>query len=760
MKKLMLGFLALALAITSCNKYANDFSALKDQINALSLKVDGVVALQTQLATSMTQVSALQTAVAALPNSASIAALSTGLATANTNITAVQTALTALATTGTATKTVVDGLKTDLTALAATVGTNNTALTAKIVAAQASLDALTTFTGTLATQAVVNALTVKVDAAQAGINTLLAAAAVYAGNISITTDNEVDFIAPSFASLGMINGNLTVNTTAISAGKIAKLNGILNNLVGAFGPTTISVTTTALKPLSFNNLAAITGNLTVIGGNLSSVSTVVFPLLTSVTGNMSLALDGPYNYTSTIAVGGNLGLTPFTTTGSTITGTTAVSLPNWTVVGTVNAGTIALPLATSIVMPIGVATSVTAAIATSVTLIGDIPAGLNVDAPLATAININAATAAGNIAIGGVNPSTIVGTVSLPFLTTIGANTLSVASTNKATTFAAPMLVTASAVIANFGTGAGTVDLSKIATSTVTVTGPISLTLPLSVSGQITSTTAKTVTLPLHRGALAPALAAVETLTMGNLDNPINLASYTTLKVASITGKTATASVTTATGAPALTTLTLIGPMVSAIVSNNALLTLLNTSGVINSVTIDMNLILAGVTLAHTHATGGNGSILTVTNNAVLASLTTSTDFMASLTVTGNPLLAVANFASYVTKTFVGNPTITIGTNKFTAAYTNAVAIIPATPTTAIVPYVETTITSPELHSLKAYVALYTAPVLLVNLDIVKIGTGTATTLDVKMSADAARLPVFTAPGLGITTKAEFALVQ
>ena len=42
MKKLFLGVMMVALIITSCNKYANDFQALKDQIAALATQVTGV----------------------------------------------------------------------------------------------------------------------------------------------------------------------------------------------------------------------------------------------------------------------------------------------------------------------------------------------------------------------------------------------------------------------------------------------------------------------------------------------------------------------------------------------------------------------------------------------------------------------------------------------------------------------------------------------------------------------------------------------
>ena len=744
----MLGFLALALVFTSCNKYANDFSALKDQITALDVKVNGVVALQSQLTATTAQVTALQTAVAALPTSASIAALSTGLATANTNIAAAQTALTALATSGTATKAVVDGLKTDLTALAATVAANNTALntkvdanntaavaantaaiaanaalSTKITAAQASLDAITVFESTLATQAVVNALTVKVDAAQAGINTLLAAAAVFQGAVSINSDNLVDFFAPLFASLGMVQGNVTIDATTISAGKIAKLNSILNNLVAVFAGD-LSVTSTSAKLLTLNNLSSVTGNLTVVGGNLSSVSTIVFPVLTNVTGNLILNLDGAYSYTSTLTIGGNLTLTDKATAAG-VTGTLGVSIPNWVVTGTISdgvaAGTPTFAAATGINMPTGTSTSITANAATSVAITGNVPATFTLNANNAATVTLGRATAAtaltvsatkaassvtvttpgvtGNLAITGSATST----VSLPTLVTVGGTT-----GITAVTVTAPALVTL--------TGA----------ATFTSTTPLSLPALTTATGGITAATATAVTLPVAVNPGASSFAAAKDLTIksiasANLTAAIlenititeSAAVFSTtsavLKTISVTGKAATANSVTYSGAAgtALTTATFGGTLaavsVTGLGTTGDKLTSLTTSGVINSFTLDNSDVITSVSLGHTHLVGGTGSVLVIVNNAKLASLTTSTDKMDILRVSNNALLAVADFSSY--HTVISGPIteLTVYNNKLGGAYTKPTA---ATLTT---PAIQATITSAALATLKPVLALQVA---------------------------------------------------
>jgi hypothetical protein len=135
------------------------------------------------------------------------------------------------------------------------------------------------------------------------------------------------------------------------------------------------------------------------------------------------------------------------------------------------------------------------------------------------------------------------------------------------------------------------------------------------------------------------------------------------------------------------------------------------------------------------------------------------------------------NLASYVTKLLAapGAATvINISANKLSGSYTNAVAITPTTP------YVETTITSADLSTLKAFVAAHTAALpaltMAIDLDLVKIGAGAATLLSVKMFADTdAKLAYVIAPAgtmgvddagvwpavtAGINQKVEMARVQ
>ncbi|MFA5819471.1 MAG: hypothetical protein WC854_09355 [Bacteroidales bacterium] len=730
MKKLLLGVIAFALIITSCNKYEDDFKDLNAKIDALKAQVAGVAALQTGLIAAQAQLTALSAAVAALPNpTASIATLGTNLAALSTKVTTVQTALDKLA---------VDVAAGKVTSDAAAV---------KVAQLQTAL-----------------------IAAQADITDILANTSMYVGNVSITSDAEVTFWTPKIAQLAMINGNLTVTTAGISVSKIAAMNVILPNITAVIGNVTI--TAAASKAIDLSELTTVVGDFYATGGNLIPQSTMDISSLASVTGNLTLSFDGPYASTALTTVGGNLALTNYTTTGTTITGTTSVNFPLVAVTGAFSPAS--LPLATTVNVA-GNMTTFDAAKATTVTLRGNYTAGLVFNAPLATSVSIGAATAAGAITIN----AAVATSVSLPNLTTAGAGNAIGITTSAVTAVALPLLATSGDITINMGANNGSVDLSLFASNVaVTVTGPQTLSLPSYVAGTglLTSTTAKTVTLAKHSGAPAPALAAVETLTMGALNTAaFNISAYTTLKVASITGKSGTTSGATGTAAVAgvtsstnatVTSLTLAGPMVTAVVDDQTKLTTLATSGIINSLTVNSCDLLTGVSFAHTHFVGGTlgtGSVLVVTNNPKLAALTTSTNYMKTLTVTGNVLLTTMNFSSYVDILYPGSSVgITISGNKTSGVYT---APVVQTPTT---PWVEAVVKSNDFLTLKAYVAKMTViaaaltQTLSLSFDDDSSVTGTQTLASLMLVGtlyNAVTCPTIIDATGGINTPAEMALV-
>jgi len=672
MKKLLLGVIAFALIITSCNKYEDDFKDLNAKIDALKTQVAGVATLAAGITDLQGKLATLTAAVAALPNpTASITTLTNNLATLTTNVTAIQTKLNTLATDVAAGKVTSD------------------AAAVKVAELQAAL-----------------ALT------QLDIVKILANTSMYVGDVSITTDAEVDFWTLKIAQLGMINGRLEVNTTDIS--KIAAMNLILDNVKavigGSFVESKVDLTTSPGKTIDLSNLTSVVGDFDAYGSGSELQSSLNISSLSVVTGEFIMDFDGPYALPALTKVGGNMYLINHAAdTDLGLLGTTTVNFPLVTVDEWLNNGTVSFPIAT-LVNVAGDMTTFGAAKATLVVLRGNYSGGLVFNAAIATSVSIAAASAVGPVTINAAKATS----VSLPKLTTIGAGNAFGITTSAVTVVALPLLATSGALTIDMGSANnGSVDLSLFASDVaVTVKGPEILSLPKYVAGTglLTSTTAKTVTLAKHGGTPAPALVKVETLTMSALNTgAFNIGAYTTLKYAIITGKsdmtneTTVAGVTTTAANATLLELTLAGPMVTVNVNDQTKLTKLATSGIINSLTVNSCDALATVSFLHTHFIGGalgTGSVLVVTGNPKLTELTTSTNFMKTLTVTGNALLTAMYFNSYVDILYPGSSVgITISDNKISGSYTAPVSVTPTTP------FVEAIVKSKDLLTLKAYTA-------------------------------------------------------
>ena len=727
-----------ALTVT-LNKLVTDQAAANLAFNT---KLDGLKTDLAKAATSV-EVQAIRTEIL----NKIIANSTTTDQNVNAQIAALKTALEADINAGGTT------VNQKLDALNTLVTTSNAAQTAAINATIAAL--ISDPNGDTATSNTIKGLQLALAAAKSEIDTILASTAMYNGDVVLTVDADVDFFLPKLSQLPIVNGSVTVNPTAISAAKRANLATILSKIGAVIGTTTgVTVTngSAAADGLTFTALTSVKGFVTVTSGLAGSVN---FPALTSIGGTYTVTgadalepalvvvggsliwnFDGAYTSTTLASVGAGMTLTSFTTgTPAGTVGTTSVSFPSLTVTGAINGGVLTFPSAATIdVKSTADITTVTAANATSVKLRNTTYAGGISITPKSTAtVDLSAATS-------------VAGGVTIANGTTILLGNAATGGALNITTVAA-----------------GTVDLTKFNSNVaVTIAGTTNVNLPALVAGTLTFPNATTVTLAKYAWAAMPTMPSVVTMTLGAVLNPVTIAlgDYPALTTASITGKAVTTiPMPTAAGSigsvdihnHALTTLTLAGTLSTAMVNHCIALTSLTTSGVINGLTVQNCPVLPAIAMGHTHYIGGPGSSLDVNNNTILASLVTSVDYMTSLNVVSNPALASANFASYVTKTISGNPTITINSNKLAFTYTNAVA---ATVTT---PYVETVITSAALSSLKAYVALYTAPTLSLNLDY--IGT-TATTLSSKMGADANHLPAFIAPATGITAKAELALVQ
>ena len=849
--------MVVAIFVSSCNKYADDFEQLNTKLDALASQVAGVTQLTTDMTALKAQVSALQTAVAALPTAAAqtaqFATLAAQLTATTVKIDAITTTLNAVAATGTATKAQVDKLVTDLTALTAKITADNktlidasvaqaaqltalgtkvsgidtkvdaltaalaaldaktVALQAAVVAVQTGVDANGTAIAGLAAQLTAQAAAVQavadqitalatatssadaiavataatnaaasaaasaeilakiamvetqlamvaktgdandtatsltiqglqlmLNAQKAQLDIIVASTAMYNGNVNLTTDAEVDFYMTKLAVLGIINGSVNVDKTNVSAGKLANFDKITGKITAIIGGAAGTLTVGNMRvgdAIDFSLLTSTGGAVTVTGAAKATGADIKLPVLSQVGGTLTLDYDGPYASASISKIGGDLKLVNKAVVANTTPlGTTTIDMPLAVVatgfklgdVAGVATGIVSYPLATKVILA-GDIISLTAAKATEIKLgSAKYAAGLTVS---------GSATAACTFDISAATDITGAGSI-----TGFGASTVNLAGLKTCTL---------GLTVVTGATGAVTLTSfnDPAVTSSLTVTGPKVLELPAMEKGAITSTTAETVTLAKHDWAIVPTIGAVKTLSATNVFAPVVLPATTVTatisgKVTAVIPAVTTAACSAGAGNAALTSVTLGGTLATANFTAVPNLATVVTSGVVNSFTLSTCPKVAGMTLAHKHYEGSTGSVMVVTGNAILTSLTTSCDEMATLTVTGNPLLTSCNFASYVTTTVSGNPTITINTNKLSAAYTAAIA---ATITT---PYVEATLTSADIATLKAYIALYTAPVLAIDLDAVKIGAGVATTLSVKMLADAAAVARWTMPVL------------
>ena len=796
MKKLFLGAIAFALIVTSCNKYANDFQALKDQISALSLKVDGVAALQAGIDQTKSKIDALS------------GVLDGKLATITTNIGNIQTALNSLATNG-ATAASVLALKVQLEGIIAAKAISDAALDVKIAAITTKVNAAATSAQLAAAQtelvtAIANSIIVtdaKVDAAKAAIleaiaagndnvlsqisglqalvvaanatnasqlasivaslaadgplqssvdgltaalaaaqhdlAILLASAAMYNDNVTIYTDFDVDFFYGKINQIGIINGNLTVNTDAISGGKLAHLNEILNAVVAIIGnnaatyvisaghshhhnnnfivsvvngaPHSVTIESAEGNAIEAHRLKSVVGDYTVTGADIADIA------IDNVGGNLTYEYSGDYESTSLTTVGGNLSL---------VDADKNISFPNVVVTGFVddNNGapntTVVFSADNTLSINFGLATkgqinSLTSAHATSITLGTEAyTANTAIFAPEALTIDLSAATSTtGSLTIAsGVSETT--GTA-----TTVDLSGIEDGAHGAITVWAAE---DADVKLDMFN--------SDVA---VSIRGVANVTIPAwegNPGSNLNVPETTTLTLASYRWwsytgpATIPStaeLASIETLTLGNALETVHIDEYPTLVKAVITGATigddtkwATISAGSGANVPGVHTtgnanldwLQVGGLMNTVDAENLPRLHAFATSGVINTVILDNADSIVSLGLGHNAfvgATGfgGPGSDLWIKNNLRLASLTTSTDWLLTLQITGNAALASFDLSSYTTQLSAATlVAIDIDAPAASYVYVDGIA-----PTGAGNPGVQAIIKSNDLMTLKPY---------------------------------------------------------
>jgi hypothetical protein len=745
MKKVLLTVITFALITSSCNKYKDDFKNLNAKIDALAAQVATVSTLQTSITALQGQLTSLQTAVAAIPNNtAAIAALSSSLTSLTNTVAAIQTKLNTMAdayvndrlntaqmltdiknaqATNQAATTLAIGnlnaaiaqLKIDLTtainssnssqttALTNAISTLQTALTDLINANKLAIDAANAALANTATTTQLSALQATIALMQADLAVvkaqvalLLASNNFFVGNLLINDETTLVAAENLGAKVLVITGNVTIDASTFTAGQLARLKNVTNG-TAYIGSVVGNITLSGTNAIDLGKLGSVSGDGTTTGHLTASGAAHILSALTNVAGNYTLTTDvvdnavvtvgknlslnyaGTYSYPALTTVGGTLTATDFATTPFT----TSVSFP---------------ALSTASILNSGAANNVlTYAKATSV-VIGASSALTSLSAPVATTVTLGEKNYAGGL------------TVSAPAASGTGVNL------SAMITAAGPIAITTKAATA------ATIDLTSFTTNgnnTITVTNATTLNMPQftglgGASQTLNSGTVTTATLAKWQGSTSLAgLTALQNLTVGDLKNPLAGLIAGTLKTLDVTGSAYTASVSLP-GFTALTSVKTAGLLSGLTLTGNTALTSVITAGQMDWFQLDGATVLTGVTLGHNYVASalGQGSTVIVTNNPALTSLTTSTSRMKQLTVTGNTVLATANFASYVAGDNITAGAVTIAVNGNPAMQGTYTQSIFATTTAPVM-------VQSSLSTLKAYaVNLLNSPAHTVTLNL------------------------------------------
>jgi hypothetical protein len=657
--------LALTLAVTSCTDYDDDFKALNASISDLNSavaelksQVAGFSSLQTGITSLQGSVTALQTAVNSLPGE-------------------------------------ISGLKSDLADAAAEIAALQTALNS-MIANYATSDDLA------AAQAAINALTSQLTATQEDVATILESNNVYTGDIVINSSATLEFAVGLGEKVRVINGNLTINYSSLTAAEVAAANVVAKKVAGVI--QNVSLTSTAAKgSIDVSNLKSVAGTYTVIGMDAMDDELAI------ITGAAIFNYDGGYNQPNLVSAT-SVTVTDYTTDAATgVVGTLEVNFRNLVTTNFksgATAGTSSFASATNVVLNEGVV-SVTANSATNVEIwAANNASGLTVSATTAGSV----VTIAGRVDNGATTP---VGQA----LSVTGSST-SVVNANAVGAVGA-VTITAKEVNMSSVSSAGAVALTSttsvsfpalVSAGTITASSATSFVAPkLNVSAALSIAAAKTVELASAADANYSGVAT-ESIKFTALKDVFSAAALVALKSVDVTGKAASTNSFTATSANvALASATFGGEIdavsVTGVGSSSDKLTSLTTTGNIDSFTLDNSDVITSISLGHGHIVGGAGTVLVITNNAKLASLKSSADFLKTLTVTGNALLTTMDFSSFQSVISTGAVAITISANKLTGGFSPAVA---ATATTA---YVEASISQSSLLTLKPFIAAYKAAI-------------------------------------------------
>ena len=592
-------------------------------------------------------------------------------------------------------------VQSELASLSATVNglaASSAALAPGLAAAQASIDMLASQLGNVASEEDLAEITDALAAVQADVTELLQANSVINQSITISNLATLEFVETLISTDTndpnvIVNGSVTVESTFAnsSAAYNARINAITNKISTILGNTNtnvgLNITSSASSTVSFNELSFIDNTLTESGYTFSH------PKLSTVTGDVTISHSGAADY-SILTSAGNISLnsaltsvdfgsamiTSISTTGS---GTGIVYLPKATkfVAGTAEATTVIVLKAA--VVTFG-ATEQTTAVVTATAENSVITINSK---KITGALIVNAHSGSAFSAPNLVNP----------WATTIGA--IASADFPKVTEFKGNSTIAAKTV--------STPELAKTVSGTLDITVAEVFNAPKLVTA-MTVTASKAITVNVKSSTVAAlVLPVVKTLTLEEqgVTTDFNTSGYAALESFTITGAQGKApfisTVTNTiwiTGSKLKTVNIAGGDIDTATVSGTGDLTSLTTAGEIKSFTLNDADKLASASIGHAHLEGSDAAEFTVTNNAILASLTTTAlDEIGDIDISGNAKLASLDLSSIQTIPLLGTYTINIQNNKLTGDYVEVTAGSTTTVT------MEGQVKSNDLNTLTAY---------------------------------------------------------
>lgn len=743
MKKVLLSLLAVAALVLSCQNYDDEFDALNSKLSSLESQISSLQGLQTSLTALQGNVTALQSAVNAIPNpTSSIAALAASIAEILDELGALETAIAAAAT-----STQLDTLKQELEDQIA------------------ALDAL------------IDANKIELDNLGVDVTSILGTVQTFTGTLNITNSAQLAFALNLGGKVASITGAVNVATANLTAAEVAAANTVTSKIQTVVGA--VSITSSAAKgAIDLSAIKVVDGAYTVTGFDVHDDA------LETVTGAVTLNYDGGYEQPN-LKSAGSVVLSNFTTAAGSpaVVGTIKVNFLNLVTANLNTAGvanTLVLPFATSVIVKAG-ANDITANAADDVQVhAANNTTGLTVSATKAGSV-VTIAGRVDNAATTPVGaPLSVTGsatsTVNADAVAKVGVVTITAKTVNMAAMTDATSLALTSTSPVNFG--ALKTSGAFVANTATSVVAPLAV-----VAGTSSFTLATSIELAsIAHGDLTA--AAVKTLKLNAQAVIFNAATYTALTSVDVTGKAASTGAFTATSAnTVLASATFGGELdavsITGVGSSSDKLTSFTTSGKIDSVTLDNSDVITSVTLGHTHIPGGAGSTLIITNNAKLASLTSSADFLDILTVTGNALLTTMDFSSYQSVIISGTIAVTISANALTGTFTPAVA---ATATTA---YSEAVITQSSLLTLKPFISAFktaltastptSSATIALNVQVSNVGTvasplslaaamdansGVSTVIGTVVAGAVFNANIPSTPSTGIDSTQEFLLIQ